>query len=68
MDRFEQLTAYFVAISDFHKHRDSPICNVVALTTDLPNLLEQITQPQLRKRLQSVMAANGHLLPATAAG
>lgn len=63
MDRFEQLTAYFVAVSDFHRHRDKAICNVVALMTDLPSLLDQVTQPTLRKKLQHTIASNASLLP-----
>lgn len=62
MDRFEQLTAYFVAIKDFNDHRDVPIACVVTLTTTLPDLLAMITQPRLKAKLQSVMAANSGML------
>ena len=62
MDRFEQLTAYFTAVSKFHKHRDRSISNVVALTIDFPELLDKVTQPTLRRKLQSVMTGNAHML------
>jgi hypothetical protein len=65
MDRFEQLTAYFAAVSTFHKHRDKSMSNVVALTIDLPELLDKITQPTLRRKLQSVMTGNAHLFPSS---
>lgn len=63
MDRYEQLTAYFKTVSAFHRNRNVPVSNVVALTIDLPQLMEKLTSPRIIARLQSVIAANQHLLP-----
>ena len=66
MDRFEQRTAYFHAVSDFHRNRHIPLNGVLALSTTLPDLLGSITQPKLKIKLRSMMAANSGLLCKTA--
>ena len=67
MDRFQQLTAYFEVASEFHQFRDSPTSNVVSLMITLPELLEKITQPPLRRKLQHLIAHNADLLPSVSA-
>lgn len=62
MDRFEQLTAYFSAVSDFHQFRENRLVTTVALLMELPALLDQITQPTLRRKLQHLIASNNSLL------
>ena len=62
MDRFEQLTAYFVAASDFHAYRHLPLPRIVALTHELPGLLDKITQPTLYRKLQHLIISNTALI------
>lgn len=68
MDRFEQLTAYFVAVKEFHDHRDIPICNVMSLMHKMPDLLDHTTSPHIQLRLSRLLANNQHLLPTAATG
>lgn len=66
MDRFEQLTAYFELASEFHKNRDTSICNVMSLMVSMPKLLDNVTQPTLHRKLQHLIASNQGLLPSAA--
>jgi hypothetical protein len=68
MDRFEQLTAYFAAASDFHQFRDNRFLATVALTMELPDLLAKITQPTLRCRLHQLIISNSALISTPSTG
>lgn len=62
MGKFEQLTAYFRAVSDLHKYRHIPLVNTLTILKTLPDLAETLTSPVLRARLAIVMSTNALLL------
>lgn len=62
MDKFEQLTAYFRAVSDLHKYRHIPLATTLALLKTLPEFAETLTSPVLRARMAIVLSTNAPLL------